>query len=202
MNGIPVRRKYGYARNANPPIGIRTGGMEIPLTQGKTAVVDPEDYETLSRYKWFAIKGTSNFYAVRSENGNMVQMHHDILGKPDAGYVTDHEDGNGLNNRRYNISHVTKRQNCLNRHHLKSSRYPGVYYNKERDRWNVQIYANGKKNYVGKFKTEDEAAMGYQAALVKYGFRPESCGLVAEYLEQKEKDIIARKDHDYEQSIR
>jgi len=39
----------------------------IPLTQGKFAIVDAEDYDWLSRYKWYATKAKNTFYACRVE---------------------------------------------------------------------------------------------------------------------------------------
>ena len=36
---------------------------EIPLTQGKVALVDDEDFERLSRHKWHAAKDNHTWYA-------------------------------------------------------------------------------------------------------------------------------------------
>ena len=37
----------------------------IPLTQNKYAIVDPEDYGQLAKYKWHINRGRGTFYAVR-----------------------------------------------------------------------------------------------------------------------------------------
>ena len=37
----------------------------IPLTQGKFAIVDAENYEWLNQWKWHIKKGSKTFYAVR-----------------------------------------------------------------------------------------------------------------------------------------
>lgn len=56
---------------------------KILLTQDKEALVDDEDYDELAKYKWYAIKSTSNntYYAGRKDNNHKtVLMHHQILG--------------------------------------------------------------------------------------------------------------------------
>lgn len=47
----------------------------IPLTQGKAAIVDPDDYPRLSQYKWHAIKKGDRFYASRWETINGKRIH-------------------------------------------------------------------------------------------------------------------------------
>ena len=39
--------------------------MEIFLTQDKIAIVDSNDFELVSRYKWYAAKCGNIWYAVR-----------------------------------------------------------------------------------------------------------------------------------------
>ena len=48
------RARYGYPFR------------RIPLTQGKYALVDPDDYPRIMRYKWYASKYDHTFYAVRN----------------------------------------------------------------------------------------------------------------------------------------
>ena len=40
---------------------------QIPLTQGKFALVDDEDYEFLMQWKWCTLRIRNKYYAVRSQ---------------------------------------------------------------------------------------------------------------------------------------
>lgn len=151
---------------------------EIPLTQGQTALVDDEDYEYLTQFYWCANRNKNTFYAVRSirlVNGKRetVYMHHDTIGRPPTGLETDHKDGNGLNNQRYNIHHVTSRQNGQNKRYHNgnkpSSQYPGVSWHKDRKKWRARIQIDGKIKHLGYFKEELEAAQAYKNAVEEIG---------------------------------
>ncbi len=144
---------------------------EIPLTQGKVALVDDKDFEYLNQWKWHTQKIRNHkgqkplFYAMRSiknEDGKIVAnlMHVEILGK-ELGCEVDHRDGNGLNNLRNNLRHLTHRQNCQNLHIKKTSKYPGVCWYKQKKRWRAQIRFNGKKVCLGTWTDEEEAFLGY-----------------------------------------
>ncbi|MCJ7728994.1 MAG: AP2 domain-containing protein, partial [Sedimentisphaerales bacterium] len=148
----------------------------IPLTQGKFAIVDPDDYSWLSRSKWFATKNGSTFYAKRNtyvrENARTrsVCMHRQIINVPD-GLVIDHINFNGLDNRKVNLRLATRTQN--NRHtrrtiHPGASKYKGVCWYKREKRWAVRITADGKTIPIGYFKDEIEAAKAYDHAAKKY----------------------------------
>ena len=85
----------------------------IPLTQGKFAIVDAEDYDRLSQYKWQAEKHKTTFYAKRKSKYKSIKMHREIL-KPSNGMICDHKNHNGLDNRRCNIRLCTHAQNQHN----------------------------------------------------------------------------------------
>ena len=103
----------------------------IPLTRGKFAVVDPEDYPNLSQFTWFAEGGPKTYYAVRKQNGKSIKMHRQITNAPDH-LVVDHIDHNGLNNQRSNLRLATFTQNCQNqrRSSHKTSKYKGVHWHR------------------------------------------------------------------------
>lgn len=145
---------------------------EIPLSRGLVALVDDEDYEKLSQYKWHAKLSCGIFYAARSvkkEDGKRttVYMHHDLIGKK-KGFHVDHCDGNSLNNQRYNLSHVTPRQNAQNRHTPRSSELPGVAWNKRSRKWQAQIGVNGKTKHLGYYTDEYDAYLAYRKAVKEH----------------------------------
>ena len=134
---------------------------EIPLTQGKVALVDDEDYEYLNQWNWCAAKSGRNYYAIRSINGSSIQirMHRVIMNTPDKLEV-DHIDGEGLNNQKTNLRNCTRLQNVLNQKTQKSnktSKYRGVLWNGKRG-WRVQIQYKSTVYYLGYYTNEEQAA--------------------------------------------
>jgi len=93
-------------------------------------------------------------------------LHRLILGEPDS--LVDHVSGDGLDNRRANLRLCTQSQNMRNRRAYGRSKYLGVAFDKDARKrpWSVTI---GRAR-VGRFLTEEEAALAYdEAASKQYG---------------------------------
>jgi hypothetical protein len=142
---------------------------EIPLTQGKTAIIDDEDLPLIDGYKWYAVNNGTHWYAATKVRGlprnkRLLLMHWLITGKKRI----DHIDRDGLNNQKNNLRPFSRAG--LNRANSKlnsdnASGYRGVYLVKDTKRtkpWSV--YCNG---YIGKYKTAEEAAQAYDIAARK-----------------------------------
>jgi len=146
----------------------------IKLSQGKIALVDDEDYERLSRWKWQAQKeGNLRCYAMRRTQRpgkrRGILMHREILHVP-ANLETDHIDHNGLNNQKTNLRICTKTQNMGNRvrNRGRINKYKGVSLHKATQKWCAQIGVHGKRIYLGLFSSAIEAAKVYDAAAQIY----------------------------------
>lgn len=97
-------------------------------------------------------------------------MHNAIINYNKVNLFTDHADGNQLNNQRYNLRPSTKAQNCSNRKIRKnnnSSKYVGVCWKKENNKWCAVISHQNKSLWLGYFKNEEEAAKEYDNAALK-----------------------------------
>lgn len=148
----------------------------IRLTQGKFAIVDSDDYMRLNRYKWYAARGGNSFYAVRGKwskyprKRRTISMHNLIIPIPD-GYIADHINHNGLDNRNKNLRAATQAQNARNARYPKencSSKYRGVCYNKQTKKWRAIIVFNRKRRQIGYFQDEKEAARAYDREAKKF----------------------------------
>ena len=128
------------------------------------------------QYKWHIQKGPRTCYAVHSlTNGKNaprknLQMHNLLINIPD-GMFCDHINRNGLDNRKANLRPATHTQNIWNRAKFKPysrSKYKGVDFANDMNRWRARIRVNGKRIYLGSFKNELEAAKTYDRAAKLY----------------------------------
>lgn len=146
---------------------------EITISQGKTVIVDDEDYARLAIHRW-SCRGTG--YAIRGfrKNGTIqyLKMHHAVVGKPPKSYVVDHINGNRLDNRKCNLRFVTNQQNLFNRQKIvkenSSSHYKGVSRMPGRNKWRSRIMISGKEEHLGCYSSEREAALAYNKAAIEY----------------------------------
>src|SRR3990167_208372 len=105
----------------------------IPLTKGKFALVNDEDFEYLNQWKWCYLNNP-NGYAIRAiypnKHQKIIYMHRFLLKAPKSKQV-DHINGNSLDNQRLNLRLCYSYQNQSNqiRKKISFSGYKGVTYN-------------------------------------------------------------------------
>lgn len=152
--------------------------VEIPLTQGRVALIDDDDAERVRAFRWRAVwsEKSSTWYAYRSvpksrEGYYPAGMHRFLVGAQ-PGQEVHHDNHDGLDNRRSNLVLCTHLQNTQHRVGLPSrrrSRFNGVSQYAPCG-WSARIRVNGKPTYLGSFPTEEAAALAYdQAAVAAFG---------------------------------
>ncbi len=147
--------------------------MEIPLTQGKVAQIDPEDWPLVSQYTWHAkLENGGLWYAattaIDAATGQKVtlKMHRVITGAGPDEMVDHKEPDETLDNRRANLrvcSNALNQQNTTSRGG--SSRFKGVSWSARKKKWLVQFRHEGRYHFVGYFLDEEAAARAYDAAI-------------------------------------
>jgi hypothetical protein len=166
-----VNKPNKYAHMADGTVIVmleRRDGTVLPC------FVDAADWEKVRGHRWSARKDRHSkdrhrFYAisgVRRANDKRasLRMHRILL--PDVKEV-DHENGNGLNNRRINLRPATRSQNNANsckRSNGLTSQFKGVCLPKDRKKFLATIAVNGNRKYLGTFTSELDAARAYDAA--------------------------------------
>lgn len=140
----------------------------IPLTQDKFTIVDDEDFDSLSKHKWYAAKRGYGFYAQRqSKLITNIQIHRVVLGAK-KGEEVDHMNGDTLDNRKSNLRLVNRSQNEWNRGKQKNNTtgYKGVIC---RDGvFIARIRVFGKLINLGSFRSKEEAAEAYNEGAKEY----------------------------------
>lgn len=136
---------------------------KIPLTQGKEATVDDEDFEELSKIKWKVLKTQTKFYALQSGPRGIRLLMHRMLLKVPKGKVVDHINGDGLDNRRSNLRICTQSQNMQNSglHKNSTSGFKGVCLDKRRGKWIARIRTETKRITTKQFDSPELAHKAY-----------------------------------------
>jgi hypothetical protein len=143
---------------------------EIKLTKNKISLIDDEDFEKVSKYKWHCL---ANNYAARKfyyekKDGKWItkyiRLHQFILNEFNK--EIDHVNGNRLDNRKENLRLCTRSLNNANsikktRKGGTTSKYKGVTWNKNASKWMVQAKLDNIGYYLGLFTDEIEAAKAY-----------------------------------------
>ena len=139
---------------------IRIGGKHAK-GKNKYAIVDDEDYERLSKMKWHCAHSYNKFYAVRNRPKKFM---HRIILNYDGPLVTDHINGNGLDNRKENLRIVTNAENVVNcgKYSNNKTGLKGVFFLKKRKKYRSQIVRNGKRYELGYYETKELAGSAYR----------------------------------------
>lgn len=149
---------------------------QIPLTRGKVALVDDEDYERLiAMGKWrldnpgYAVK-SKRFRKADGKWSNKILLMHRIILDAKVGEFVDHINRDKLDNRKSNLRICSKTENNRNVGLSKNNTtgFKGVTFFTLRGKFMAQITFEGKNVFLGYFEEPKEAAKAYNNAAVKY----------------------------------
>lgn len=145
----------------------------VPLTRGKTAMIDAADVPLVDGVLWVCRATRHNFYAVRLvQDGlkrRLICMHRLIMNAPPH-MLVDHINADSLDNRRSNLRLATNTENTRNQRRSirNTSGLKGVSWHKNNRKWGASIKVNGRKKYLGSFDRPEDAHRAYREAAALY----------------------------------
>ena len=126
-------------------------------------IIDKEDYGKIANYCWHRKSSKNSFYALSSKNKHQAKTMrvHQIICPCEEGFMPDHKDGDGLNNRKSNLRQATRSQNNMNVgiRANNSSGQTGVAYREKYNKWEAYICVDYESTYIGSFTTFEEAKL-------------------------------------------
>ena len=153
-----------YSPSSSFPQGS-DGGLLVPLTKGKFAIVDGDMFDYLNQWKWTFEKR----YAVRKVNKKAIYMHR-LIAEAKEGFEIDHINGDSLDNRISNLRSCTHAQNCRNTkiQTNNTSGFKGVSFNKGKKKWKAYINLDRVQKFLGYHRDIKAAAQAYNRAAREY----------------------------------
>jgi hypothetical protein len=151
---------------------MKTVALGGKKAAGRVTCIDDADLPEVETYKWHVDErirpngSKTGPYAVATVPGGTVKLHKLLTGWPE----TDHADGDGLNNQRYNLRPGTGWRNRANTQPDRgaASSYKGVCFRKQDGYWMARVTLDGRRVHCSLHHDEVEAAVAYDAAAVKY----------------------------------
>ena len=145
--------------------------VKIKLTQGKTALIDDDDADMVSRFKWRVQKDKHRFYAMacipqEGRPSKDISLHRLVMRFPKN--EVDHINGDGLDCQKHNLREATKSQNQRNRRVNANSGTGIKGVSLRNGKYCARISADGKLINLGTFDTAAEAAKAYDVASLKF----------------------------------
>lgn len=155
--------------------GVAYVDVSTPKFPGAVMLIDEADLPLIvdGTGRWCAYQGTSTVYCRRGRYIARVRRgqdaHRVITGVADRRINVDHENHNGLDNRRSNLRPSTCSQNHANTfgQSRRASQFKGVTPHHSRG-WCAQITVNRQRIYLGYFTEPADAAKAYDAAAIQH----------------------------------
>lgn len=119
--------------------------------KGHYAKVDDSTFKKYGHLSWYL---SDTGYAMRKSKEGSIRLHRLVASTPE-GKVTDHLNGDKLDNRKSNLRICTQKANTQNRKNTK-----GYAWDKAKSKWVVRY----RNKFYGRYLTEKEAKRAYQLA--------------------------------------
>lgn len=146
----------------------------LRLSKGKFALVDDEDFEWLNQWKWHYpghYARRRNYIGTRNGKRIFKDIYlHRLIARTPYGLETDHINGDKLDNRKSNLRIVSSSQNHINIgiRSNNTSGVTGIYFDKARKKWAVEISFNNKKVHIGRYDDIETAKKERRSAELRY----------------------------------
>jgi|SRR3990167_679890 len=143
---------------------------QIPLTKGKFAIVDDEDFPRVNKYKWCYDHEYARAYIGGGRQNPVYVYLHRLVLNCTPGQMIDHKNRNKLDCRKINLRTCSKSQNAVNSFLRKdnTSGFRGVSYHNLEHKYKAKIVVNQKVIHLGTFSDPIEAAMAFNKAAKSY----------------------------------
>lgn len=145
---------------------------KIVLSQGKKAIIDDDDFDEISKFKWTMHSEGYAYRMIYYPDHQKCVLLHRLIMKAVKGQEVDHLNGNKLDNRKKNLRFCTSGENKANQKIRadNTTGHKGVWQDKRNGRYYAYINFQGKRYCLKGYATAKEAATAYnQKALELYG---------------------------------
>jgi len=143
-------------------IGSVTVGKDIPF-----AIIDDEDYDFISSFKWYAQPTTTGGHYYRMCVKNIYM--HKLIMQAGTKVECDHINRITHDNRKNNLRICGRSGNCQNKSSVigSTSKFLGVSWNARDRKWMAAL-ENNNKTVLSGHRTEEQAALAYNDTAIKY----------------------------------
>lgn len=149
--------------------GFSSAHQAVKLPDG--VLIDAEDSELVSTYNTWFISKRGDVYSQQWNKGKATTYKlHRVIMTPPENRVVDHINGNPLDNRRSNLRICTSAENSRNlkRQSNNTSGFPGVSWDKSRNKWAAKIRFNYKHINLGRYVNLSDAVKARERAEIEY----------------------------------
>ena len=165
-------KKQNYGGRRDVQFCVRGKVAYLRLTNNKDiAIIDADRLAEVLPFRWSprCAAGRKTQYvttcrsACRGGDRKRVTLHQHLFGYD----MSDHVNGNGLDNRSENVRPTTYATNAMNKGQYKNntrSQYKGVSWDADRRKWTARIRCRGQLHHLAQCEDEEDATIHYNVA--------------------------------------